>query len=416
MAYYEATTHSQVKRYEDKRSGATRYLVRYRTDQGRLTMKRGFSTMRAAKSFLVDQEAAKASGTFVPQSAGRAVVGELAPAWLAHKKALYSASHSVALEGAWRNHVEPVWGGTPISEVRPTAVRDWITELSATRSATVCLRAHGVLAGILDDAVADQRIVRNPARGIALPRRSEVERRYLTPVEVEAVAAAVRPAWRVLFLVLTWSGLRWGEAIALRPCDLEPVRRRILVQRAAKYAGREWHVTDTKGHRRRSVALPKSVWDELTAHAAAVPDPDGLGAERLLWPPTSDADFIHPPSKASWHTVKGKRYLRVHWLEAALNAARLPYLSVHKLRHTAASLAVSAGANVKALQRMLGHRSAKDTLDTYSDLFDSDLDDVALRLDQVRETALREHKLSTKTPENPMSEQNPPELAVQVRA
>jgi hypothetical protein len=44
---------------------------------------------------------------------------------------------------------------------------------------------------------------------------------------------------------------------------------------------------------------------------------------------------------------------------------------------------VSAGANVKALQRMLGHSSAKETLDTYADLFDDDLDSVAAALDRV---------------------------------
>jgi integrase len=53
----------------------------------------------------------------------------------------------------------------------------------------------------------------------------------------------------------------------------------------------------------------------------------------------------------------------------------------HELRHTAASLAVSAGANVKAVQRMLGHKSAAMTLDVYSGLFDDDLDAVAARLD-----------------------------------
>lgn len=52
------------------------------------------------------------------------------------------------------------------------------------------------------------------------------------------------------------------------------------------------------------------------------------------------------------------------------------------MRHTAASLAVSAGANVKALQRILGHASAAVTLDVYADLFEKDLDEVALMLDR----------------------------------
>src|SRR4030095_4914320 len=63
--------------------------------------------------------------------------------------------------------------------------------------------------------------------------------------------------------------------------------------------------------------------------------------------------------------------------------AELEPMTIHDLRHTAASLAVSAGANVKAVQRMLGHASAAMTLDVYSDLFDDDLDAVSDRLDQA---------------------------------
>jgi integrase len=58
-----------------------------------------------------------------------------------------------------------------------------------------------------------------------------------------------------------------------------------------------------------------------------------------------------------------------------------PSISPHDLRHSAASLAISAGANVKAVQRMLGHAKASMTLDVYADLFDADLDVVADRLD-----------------------------------
>ncbi len=61
--------------------------------------------------------------------------------------------------------------------------------------------------------------------------------------------------------------------------------------------------------------------------------------------------------------------------------------TIHDLRHTAASLAVSAGANVKAVQRMLGHASAAMTLDVYADLFDDDLDEVAAALDRRAQSA-----------------------------
>ncbi len=65
-----------------------------------------------------------------------------------------------------------------------------------------------------------------------------------------------------------------------------------------------------------------------------------------------------------------------------------PRITPHDLRHTAASLAISAGANVKAVQRMLGHASAAMTLDTYADLFDDDLDQVAQALTTARHAAV----------------------------
>jgi integrase len=64
-----------------------------------------------------------------------------------------------------------------------------------------------------------------------------------------------------------------------------------------------------------------------------------------------------------------------------------PTITPHDLRHTAASLAISAGANVKAVQRMLGHAKASMTLDVYADLFDTDLDAVAVELDAAIKAA-----------------------------
>ncbi len=70
--------------------------------------------------------------------------------------------------------------------------------------------------------------------------------------------------------------------------------------------------------------------------------------------------------------------------ENAVTTSGVPRVTAHDLRHTAASLAVSAGANVKAVQRMLGHASAAMTLDIYADLFDDDLEAVATELDAAR--------------------------------
>jgi integrase len=66
-------------------------------------------------------------------------------------------------------------------------------------------------------------------------------------------------------------------------------------------------------------------------------------------------------------------------------------MTLHDLRHTAASLAISAGANVKAVQRMLGHASAAMTLDVYGDLFEDDLDAVSFNLEAARAAQMGYH-------------------------
>jgi integrase len=75
-----------------------------------------------------------------------------------------------------------------------------------------------------------------------------------------------------------------------------------------------------------------------------------------------------------------------------------PSITPHDLRHSAASLAVSAGANVKAVQRMLGHAKASMTLDVYADLFDEDLDSVAANLDAAIRSAA--YPLRTRQPQD----------------
>ena len=75
--------------------------------------------------------------------------------------------------------------------------------------------------------------------------------------------------------------------------------------------------------------------------------------------------------------------VRYGGFDAAAAGIGVPGLHPHDLRHTAASLAIQNGANVKVVQRMLGHASAAMTLDVYAGLFRDDLDNVADALDRV---------------------------------
>lgn len=356
-----------VSAYES--SAGKRYRVRYRTPDHAQTDKRGFATKREAELFLATIEVSKARGEFVNALDARAL-GLLGAEWLEHQTHLKPSSLR-PLQIAWRVYVEPRWGSVAVGEVRHSDVQAWVSELSALRGATTVLRVYGVLAGVLDVAVKDRRILSNPARGVNLPRKIRKEHRYLTHQQVHALARAAGDH-RALVLVLAYTGLRWGEAIGLRVKDLDLERRRISVSVNAVEVGREIQVGTPKSHKRRTVPFPRLLESALVQQAAA------RGPEELLF---TGRDGLH------------MRRIRVSdgsrsWFKTALVDAGLEPMTLHDLRHTAASMAISAGANVKAVQRMLGHASAAMTLDIYADLFDDDLNAVSDRLDEAYERSV----------------------------
>ena len=345
-----------VSAYES--SAGKRYRVRYRRPDHTQTDKRGFATKREAELFLASVEVSKARGEYVNVVDARARLSDLGAAWLEHQTHLKPSSLR-PLQIAWRVYMEPRWGPVRVGEVRHSDVQAWVSELSTRRGASTVLRVYGVLAGVLDVAVKDRRILSNPARGVNLPRKVRREHRYLTHQQVHALALAAGEH-RALVLLLAYTGLRWGEAIGLRVRDMDLERRRISVSTNAVEVGREIQVGTPKTHKRRVVPFPRLL------EAALLEQVDPEGGDELLF---AGRDGLH------------MRRVRVSggsrsWFKTALAEAGLEPMTLHDLRHTAASMSISAGANVKAVQRMLGHASAAMTLDIYADLFDDDLNAV----------------------------------------
>lgn len=349
-----------------------RYRVIYRTPERKQTSKRGFRTKRDAELFLASVTVSKARGEFIDPGAARVTVGELGPAWLKRQAHLKPSSFR-PVEAAWRNHVEPAWGNKAVAEVRKTAVQDWVSGLTAgsetekrkPKSATVVIRAYGVLAAILDGAVDDRRVLVNPARGVTLPRKGKKPHIYLSHEQVHLLAKESK--YPTLVLVLAYCGLRWGEAVALRVKDLDALKRRLHVVENAVEVGSRIEVGTPKNHKQRPVPFPRFLSVPLARQC------EGKARDDLIFSGV-DGGFVRSTRVQEEHGG---------WFSGAVKKSGVPRITPHDLRHSAASFAVSAGANVKAVQRMLGHSSAAMTLDIYADLFDDDLDGVADALDAV---------------------------------
>lgn len=217
-----------------------------------------------------------------------------------------------------------------------------------------------MLSGILADAVKAKRLAVNPAKGVEnLPAGPPGATSTCPPDDVARLADESGQD-RALVLTLAYTGIRWGEAIALRVRDVEFLRRRLSVSENAVQLGVDHAVGPTKGRKARSVPVPEFVLDELAALCA------GKAPEDLVF--STDERYLPRPKSSGG------------WFAGAMKRAGVQAITPHDLTHTCASLSVSAGVNVLALQRMLGHTSAKVTLDTYADLFDDDLDAAAVTL------------------------------------
>lgn len=371
-----------IKPYETTQG--RRYMVRYRKPDKSSTDKRGFRTKKDAELFLASVTVSKAKGEYVDPAAGRVTIGTLGPLWLEKKSTLKPSAYR-PLEIAWRVYVLPKWGRHSVKDIDTAEVEAWISQLikgtaprerqrGRTRavpeqkplSASSVLRAVGVLAGILDDAQRAGRILKNPARGTEnLPRKSSSKhRRYLTDDEVMRLAAAIAdPVRSVLVLTLAYTGLRWSEAIGLRVRDVNPLRRRLHVRRVQVELDGIFHEGEPKNWERRTVPFPEFLRPAIEQLCAERGPNDHVFVDET-------GNHLRQPNVAK------------SWFLTGQTRAGIERLTPHDLRHTAASLAISEGANPKAVQAMLGHKSAAMTLDVYADLFPDDLDDVATRLDK----------------------------------
>lgn len=351
-----------------------RYQVRYRKPDRSQTKKRGFRTKRDAELFLASVEVSKARGEFIDATAAKASIGPLGAAWLSRQTHLKPSAYR-PIESAWRIHVLPKWGTVPVADVRKTAVQQWVSELTigdpdATpprkpKGATLTIRAYGVLAAILDDAVSDRRTLSNPARGVSLPRKVKKPHVYLSHEQVHALAAESKHPG--LVMVLAYCGIRWGEATALKVKHLDMLRRRLMIEENAVQVGSVIHVGTPKNHKKRTVPFPRFLSEQLAFQC------EGKGRD----------DLVFPDDKGHYLRAARVHEDNMSWFAGAVKRAGVPRVTPHDLRHSAASFAVSAGANVKVVQKMLGHSSAAMTLDTYADLFDGDLDSVSDALDHA---------------------------------
>ena len=172
---------------------------------------------------------------------GRITFGEYAQAWLESRADLKPKTRH-QYQSLMRQHITPTWHTVPLAKITFESLTHWVSRLSLSGLGPSGIRQSVfVMSAALDHAVRSGRIRSNPARGLGLPRPKRRDYVFLTHGQVLTLADEAG-RWRLLILLLAYTGLRWGEATALRVCDIDFDRRRIDVRRAFSdlAAGSSW--------------------------------------------------------------------------------------------------------------------------------------------------------------------------------
>jgi integrase len=347
--------------------GERRYRVRYRKPDNSQTDKRGFLTKKEAELFNASTQVQLARGDYLDPSRSKVTVDWWIEQWFTSLVNI----RPTTLSGYRQNidkHILATWGRREIGSIGHAEVQSWVSSLSQSLSGSTVRQIFFNLRAALDFAISDERLTKNVCANIRLPTVSKAVRPYLNHGQVLLLAEECGEEGDII-LVLAYTGMRVSELVGLAVGSVDFESNRLDIWEAISESYGRLVEGLPKGGKSRSIPFPQFLQPLLQ---------DRIGTK-------AKTQKVFLTKRGT--TLRMGNFRRDHFKKAittlTANDPDFPRVTMHDLRHTTASLAVSAGANIKALQRMLGHAKASMTLDTYADLFDDDLDAVSIALNDI---------------------------------
>jgi integrase len=327
------------------------------------------------------------TGTYADPRRSAVTFGTVAEAWLAAKEASREPKTVASYRGLLDVVILPKWRDERLRDIDHQRLQAWVTWLAtdpAARqqpkrvkdanggeqteqiglSAARVIHAYQVVRQVLAYAVRAKYLAVNAADGIELPRKPQGKGLALTHDQVRQLADESGEAGTMVRF-LAYTGLRFGECIALRVADVDTTRRRIIVSRSITHVQRRGHMEgETKTHQRRAVPILTTALNEELAALVAERDP---------------SEYLFPGADGAAMTLG-----RFRWpFDKAVAKLGLTGVTPHTLRHSAGSLALASGASVVTVQKLLGHRNPTVTLNVYSHMLPDDFDNLAAAMESA---------------------------------
>ena len=362
----------------EKRSDSLSMRVSYTDPKtGKRRQKR--ITARTARELKLEEAtflASIASGSYVEPS--KLTLLEWMRQWAAQAGGRESTQRERDLVILYYVERDPL-GGVTLDKLQPYHLQAWITRRSTHLAPGTVRKNYGVIHQALRRAVELRIISTDPGVGVRAPKATRTPKQVYTEEHVRALIAGTRDddlhaAWVLMATV----GLRIGEVVALKWSDFDLERSRLTVHRTmTRVSSGTWKVGDEPktASSKRTIVLPAITTEALRRHRTRQLE------RRLkagsLWQ-DDDAVFDNGIGgfRASVSSV-GKRFDRV------TDALELPRMTVHGLRHTAATLAIRRGVPIPTVSQMLGHASPAITLGIYAHVIDRMSDDAADAIDAI---------------------------------
>lgn len=298
----------------------------------------------------------------MPTGAKPPLFSEFALRWLATRAVVeLKASAFREYETIVRRHLIHEFGSTPLSELAPQRIQEWIASSIANGASPRTVRNRViVLRRILDTAVDYGVLSRNVARLVGSIHIEPRDKKYLSPEQIRLLLDSTPPSWRLLLALPALCGLRKSECLALEFDDINPGSMNIRITKSL----RGGVVTSTKtASSVSSVPLPESVSSLIAERRRQA------GGHKLVFC-RSDGS---PLTDATPNRVLSK----------ALDRAGLPHIRFHDLRSSWAIAHLQAGTDIKTLTALGRWSSPNTLLETYAAFIPSVGSDAVRKVDAM---------------------------------
>ena len=330
---------------EPGKQGGKRWQVRWRDDRNK-SRRKAFAKKADAERFASQVEHEINTGNYRDPRAGQIPFDEYARLWLQSQVQIRDSTKAL-YTGAVENHLIPFFGSMPLNRITVETGRQFLALDIPPRIKEV---AGARLKGIIREATNELLLPHNTLQSLKIPKTTPKEARFLTLPEVDKISDEIHPHFRTLIRSAAFLGLRQGELFGLHPDNLDLANRRVRVveQLLGNVSPPVRGDVKTKTSK-RVVTIPSLLIPELQEQL------DQRASE----------DFVF--TSVQGMPIRKSNFTRRYW-KPAVSTTGFAGVVFHELRHTAATIAIQAGAHPKALQLRMGHSSITVTLDRYGHL------------------------------------------------